>query len=103
MSEIADNKWEVEASKPPITTFFGIVQIALMSCFAALFAYIVIFSAVAIVTPKRSGGWEEKLNNSSAPAAATAPAVAAPAAAAVAAPAAAVAAPAAAAVAAPAG
>ena len=52
-AEIADNKWELQASKPPIGTFSGLTQIVLMLGFAGFFAWIVGFSAIAILTPKK--------------------------------------------------
>ena len=52
MSEIADNKWELESSKPPIKNVMGIAQIAMMSAFAAFFVYILIFSLIGMVTTK---------------------------------------------------
>jgi hypothetical protein len=75
MSEIADNKWEVQASKPPIMNFGGVVQIGMMVCFAGLFLFILIGSIMGIVTPKKAGGWEDKMGGpAAAPAADAAPA-----------------------------
>ncbi len=53
MSEIADNKWEAEAAKPPVTTVSGIAQIVLIGCFAAVFVYILQGSAAGIFGAKR--------------------------------------------------
>jgi len=55
MSEIADNKWEVEASKPPVTTVSGIAQILLIASFAAVFVYILQGSARGLFAEKKDG------------------------------------------------
>ncbi len=55
MSEIADNKWEVEAAKPPISTVSGIAQILLIASFAAVFVYILQGSARGLFTEKKDG------------------------------------------------
>lgn len=55
-AEIADNKWELTATKPPVTTVAGIAQITLMGCFGLFFLWIVGASAIAIVTPSKGGG-----------------------------------------------
>lgn len=70
-AEIADNKWEVQATKAPTTTPAGIAQILLMGGFAAFFGYIVVFSIIAIVTPKGDGlaGDYKNLNAAETPAA----------------------------------
>lgn len=51
-AEIADNKWELQATKPPVGSLAGLMQILLMTGFALFFVWIVAFSAIAIVTPK---------------------------------------------------
>ncbi len=65
-AEIADNKWELSATKPPVATASGIAQVVLMGGFAAFFGWILVFSAIAIATPKGEGlaGEYKKLNNS---------------------------------------
>jgi len=55
-AEIADNRWEMTATKPPITSFGGILMILLMGGFSMFFLWIIVFSAVAIVTPKKDAG-----------------------------------------------
>ncbi len=55
MSEIADNKWEAEASKPPTTTVSGIAQILLIAAFASVFVYILQGSARGIFAEKKDG------------------------------------------------
>lgn len=56
MSEIADNKWEVEAAKPPIRSFGAICQILLIAGFAAIFVYILQGSLAGMLGAKRTGG-----------------------------------------------
>jgi hypothetical protein len=78
-SEIADNKWEVQASKAPVGSIGGLAQIVLFIGFIILFAYIIGMSVVAIVTPKKESGLGEmyknmKTDGSTAPAGGTAPA-----------------------------
>jgi hypothetical protein len=53
ISEIADNKWEVRAAKPPVTTVPAIFQILLIGAFAAVFVWILWFSAAGIFGSKR--------------------------------------------------
>ncbi len=59
-AEIADNKWEVESTKPPVVTAAGIAQILLMGMFGLFFLYILIMSVVGIVSPKQEGSLEQK-------------------------------------------
>lgn len=54
-SEIADNKWELQASKPQLATAGGITQMLLMAGFIAVFGYLIIFSIIGAVTPKKEG------------------------------------------------
>jgi hypothetical protein len=53
ISEIADNKWEVQAAKPPVSTVPAIFQILLIGSFAAVFVWILQFSVVGIFGAKR--------------------------------------------------
>lgn len=62
-SEIADNKWELEASKAPVGTIGGLAQIVLFIGFIVLFAYILGMSVVAIVTPKKDSSLGEMYKN----------------------------------------
>jgi hypothetical protein len=55
MSEIADNKWELDAAKPPTTTFGGICQILLITAFALIFVYIFQGSARGLFGAKTRG------------------------------------------------
>lgn len=59
ISEIADNKWEREAAKPPTTTFSGICQILLIGGFTLIFVYILQGSLVGMFGAKRDGGMSE--------------------------------------------
>lgn len=52
-AEIADNKWELQASKPPVTTTSGILQLLLMAGFVGVFGYLILFSIIGAVTPKK--------------------------------------------------
>jgi hypothetical protein len=52
-SEIADNKWELEASKPPITNLGGIVQVIVVTFFAGVFAWMMLFTFQGIFGSKR--------------------------------------------------
>lgn len=55
-AEIADNKWELESTKPPVSSLSGLTQILLMGGFALFFTLIVVGSLVGIVTPKPEDG-----------------------------------------------
>ena len=76
-SEIADNKWEVQASKAPVGSIGGLAQIVLFIGFIILFAYIIGMSVVAIVTPKKESAlgdmYKNMKNDGSAPAAPATP------------------------------
>jgi hypothetical protein len=54
-AEIADNKWEMESTKPPVSSLSGIAQMLLMSGFAIFFTLIVVGSLIAMVSPKSEG------------------------------------------------
>ena len=55
-AEIADNKWELSATKPPVTSAAGIAQILLIGGLGLFFVWIIVFSIIAIVTPKPEDG-----------------------------------------------
>ena len=59
ISEIADNKWEREAAKPPTTTFSGICQILLIGAFTLIFVYILQGSLMGMFGSKREGGMSD--------------------------------------------
>jgi hypothetical protein len=50
-SEIADNKWELEASKTPIKSVGAIAQIIIVGAFSLMFLYIFAGAALGIVSP----------------------------------------------------
>ena len=62
-SEIADNKWELEASKAPVGTIAGFAQIIVFIGFILLFGYILAMSVVAIITPKKESSLGEMYKN----------------------------------------
>jgi hypothetical protein len=63
-SEIADNKWELQASKPQMATASGIMQIILMLGFIGVFGYLIVFSIIGAVTPKNEdAGLEAQYKN----------------------------------------
>ncbi len=69
-AEIADNPWELSATKAPIATPGGLAQIILMVGFAIFFGWITVQSVIAIVTPKKENqgleGQFKKLENEAA-------------------------------------
>ena len=69
MSEIADNKWEVEASKAPVSTVSGIAKILLIACFASVFVYILQGSVRGLFSEKKDGLAENyaKMTNEASP------------------------------------
>ena len=63
-SEIADNKWELQASKPQVANAGGIMQILLMVGFVGVFGYLITFSIIGAVTPKKEdAGLANKYKN----------------------------------------
>lgn len=62
-AEIADNKWELSATKAPVGSASGIAQMLLMGGFAVFFVWIIVFSIIAIVTPKAEGGLADQYDN----------------------------------------
>lgn len=52
-ADIADNKWELEASKPPIRTLGGVLQLVVISFFAGLFVWMLAFTFQGIFGAKR--------------------------------------------------
>jgi len=53
-AEIADNKWEREAAKPPVTNFGSIAQLILVSFFILLFLWILSWVFMGIIGDKKS-------------------------------------------------
>ncbi|MBK8262128.1 MAG: hypothetical protein IPK80_12435 [Nannocystis sp.] len=53
-AEIADNKWEREAAKPPVTAPGSLAQLILVSFFILLFLWILSWTVMGIVGDKKS-------------------------------------------------
>ena len=53
ISEIADNKWEVQAAKPPVQSVPAIAQMLLIASFAGIFAWILFGSLQGMFGAKR--------------------------------------------------
>ncbi len=54
-SEISDNRWELSATKPPVTSAGGMAQIILMSLFSLIFVWILVGAIQGIIMPKSEG------------------------------------------------
>lgn len=50
VAEIQDNKWEVQAAKPPLMTPAGIGAMIMMGGFALFFLWVIIFSVIGSFT-----------------------------------------------------
>lgn len=55
-SEIADNKWELQSTKPPMGSAGGVLQLLLMVGFVGLFGWLIVSSLIGIFTEKKEGG-----------------------------------------------
>lgn len=66
-AEIADNRWEVAATKPPIASPGGIGLLVVMSLFALFFVWIVVGSVQGMIQPKGEGLAGEYKNLNKAP------------------------------------
>jgi hypothetical protein len=55
LSEIADNKWEVQAAKPPVQNVPAVAQMLLIASFTAIFAWILFGSLQGMFGAKRDG------------------------------------------------
>lgn len=51
-AEIADNKWELSSTKPPLKSAGGILQLLLMIGFVSLFGWLIGSSVIGILTEK---------------------------------------------------
>lgn len=58
-SEIADNKWEVQAAKPPVQNIPAIAQMILIATFTGIFAWILFGSLQGAFGAKRDGGMSD--------------------------------------------
>lgn len=72
--EIADNKWEVSASKAPVTTIPAIAQILMMAGFSLFFGWILVFSMIGAFGEDKGGDLEQRYKNMQAGGAEAAPA-----------------------------
>jgi hypothetical protein len=59
ISEIADNKWEAQAAKPPVQNIPAIAQMVLIATFTGIFAWILFGSVQGMFGAKREGGMSE--------------------------------------------
>jgi hypothetical protein len=50
VAEIQDNKWEVQAAKPPLLTAGSIGAMIMMGGFALFFVWVIIFSVIGSFT-----------------------------------------------------
>ncbi len=62
-AEIADNKWELESTKPPIKTAGALAQIILMGGLISFFAIILVGSVFGIMAPKGEGSLADQYKN----------------------------------------
>jgi hypothetical protein len=63
-AEIADNRWELSATKTPIATLGGLSSLIMMTGFAIFFGWIIAFSVMGIVMPKNEdAGWAGEFKN----------------------------------------
>ncbi len=51
-AEIGDNKWEVSAAKPPVTSISGLSSLLMMSGFAVFFVLLIVGSLMGILSEK---------------------------------------------------
>ena len=51
-TEIADNKWELQASKPPVATAGGLLLLLMFAGFTILFGYLTVMSVIGAFSPK---------------------------------------------------
>ena len=65
-AEIADNKWETEASKPQIFTPGSLAQLLMMGGFSLFFVYILLFSVIGMFSEKSESDLGSKFSNATA-------------------------------------
>ena len=53
-SEIANNKWELEVTKPKLATPGALAQMLMMVGFAGFFGYIILFSVIGMFSEKKN-------------------------------------------------
>ena len=62
-SEIADNKWETEASKPQLKTAASLSQMIMMGGFMLFFAYILMFSVIGMFSENTGSDLENQFSH----------------------------------------
>jgi hypothetical protein len=73
-SDIADNKWELQSAKPPVASPGGLMQLAMMAGFCLMFGWLILYSIIGAVTPKKEdSGLANSYKNMKADAPAAAP------------------------------
>lgn len=60
-AEIADNKWELQAVKPPITEPASFMQMIFVGAIALFFAWIAVMSVVALFTDNTDNNLADKI------------------------------------------
>lgn len=51
-TEIADNKWELQVSKPPVATAGGLLLLLMFAGFTILFGYLTVMSVIGAFSQK---------------------------------------------------
>jgi hypothetical protein len=51
-ADIADNKWEIESTRPPVFTISGIAQMIMMGFLSLIFVVVVLMALMGIIMPK---------------------------------------------------
>lgn len=71
IAEIADNKWEVQAAKAPISTVAALAQLLLVTVLAGIFVFLLIGTLTGLFGEKRETMADNigKMTNEAAPAA----------------------------------
>ncbi len=62
-AEIADNKWELQATKPPVGNASGVMQLIMMGGFIFMFGWLLVNSVIGAVTPKKGDGLADQYKN----------------------------------------
>jgi hypothetical protein len=60
VAEIQDNKWEVDASKPPLKSPASIGIMIMMTCFALFFLWVIAFAVVGSFTDAQEMEFDKK-------------------------------------------
>jgi hypothetical protein len=59
VAEIQDNKWELQATKPPVTNPAAIGVIIMMTCFSLFFVAIIIGSVIGAFTETKTMNFDK--------------------------------------------